>query len=144
MKRYWKRSKSVGSRQYGVGKVRRSLLYFILYCLPLIAYCLLEAWSQRDKHAHADTYTCPMHPTVVQDKPGTCPVCGMDLVLKGKTGDEVKITAELNYLLKPVNAMVISSIKTVTPTLKSMEIKSNANGVITYDTRALTTIASRF
>jgi membrane fusion protein, copper/silver efflux system len=25
-------------------------------------------------------YTCPMHPNVVQDAPGKCPVCGMDLV----------------------------------------------------------------
>jgi membrane fusion protein, copper/silver efflux system len=27
-------------------------------------------------------YTCPMHPEVVQDKPGKCPICGMDLVEK--------------------------------------------------------------
>lgn len=26
------------------------------------------------------TYTCPMHPEVVPDKPGTCPKCGMLLV----------------------------------------------------------------
>jgi RND family efflux transporter MFP subunit len=25
-------------------------------------------------------YTCPMHPEVVQDRPGKCPKCGMDLV----------------------------------------------------------------
>ena len=25
-------------------------------------------------------YTCPMHPTIVQDHPGDCPICGMDLV----------------------------------------------------------------
>lgn len=25
-------------------------------------------------------YQCPMHPAVVQDTPGTCPICGMDLV----------------------------------------------------------------
>jgi Cu(I)/Ag(I) efflux system membrane fusion protein len=25
-------------------------------------------------------YTCPMHAHVVQDHPGTCPICGMDLV----------------------------------------------------------------
>ena len=33
----------------------------------------------------ADTktiYTCPMHPEVVQDKPGKCPKCGMNLVAK--------------------------------------------------------------
>ena len=26
-------------------------------------------------------YTCPMHPQIAQDKPGTCPICGMNLVL---------------------------------------------------------------
>jgi hypothetical protein len=28
------------------------------------------------------TYTCPMHPEVVSDKPGRCPKCGMKLVPK--------------------------------------------------------------
>jgi len=28
----------------------------------------------------AAKYHCPMHPTVVSDKPGTCPICHMDLV----------------------------------------------------------------
>lgn len=28
------------------------------------------------------TYTCPMHPEVVSDKPGKCPKCGMELVEK--------------------------------------------------------------
>lgn len=27
-------------------------------------------------------YECPMHPDQVSDKPGTCPVCKMDLVKK--------------------------------------------------------------
>ena len=25
-------------------------------------------------------YTCPMHPEIVRDEPGSCPICGMDLV----------------------------------------------------------------
>lgn len=32
---------------------------------------------------HADpTYVCPMHPQIVKDEPGNCPICGMDLVKK--------------------------------------------------------------
>ena len=34
------------------------------------------------KHTMAMTYTCPMHPEVKSDKPGKCPKCGMDLVVK--------------------------------------------------------------
>ncbi|MDP3665113.1 MAG: HAD-IC family P-type ATPase, partial [Sediminibacterium sp.] len=33
---------------------------------------------------HAEKYTCPMHPRVVQDKPGACTICGMTLVLQKK------------------------------------------------------------
>jgi len=32
---------------------------------------------------HADpTYVCPMHPQIVKGEEGSCPICGMDLVLK--------------------------------------------------------------
>lgn len=33
--------------------------------------------------AATETWSCPMHPEVVQDHPGKCPKCGMDLVKKG-------------------------------------------------------------
>ena len=34
-------------------------------------------------------YTCPMHPEIVRDKPGSCPLCGMALEPMGvPTGDE--------------------------------------------------------
>ncbi len=47
--------------------------------------------SQQVKTNSADTvsaekksvqYTCPMHPEIVKNKPGTCEKCGMDLVEK--------------------------------------------------------------
>jgi len=32
---------------------------------------------------HADSkYVCPMHPQIVRDEPGNCPICGMNLVAK--------------------------------------------------------------
>ncbi len=141
MRRYWRKSKKlkVESRELKVG----SLQWTIDYRLITLVLLITLSCSQNKKHVHTEQYTCSMHPTVVKDKPGTCPVCGMDLVLKGKHSDEVKITEELNYLLKPVNSSVISSIKTVTPVRKSVDIKATANGIITYDTRTLITISSR-
>jgi RND family efflux transporter MFP subunit len=42
--------------------------------------------AQEHAHEHVaeqkTIYTCSMHPQIVQDEPGTCPVCGMDLVPK--------------------------------------------------------------
>jgi Cu(I)/Ag(I) efflux system membrane fusion protein len=29
-----------------------------------------------------EKYVCPMHPQIIRDEPGNCPLCGMDLVLK--------------------------------------------------------------
>ncbi len=118
--------------------------------IPLSIFILLTAFAigctNRDgkQASGSDTYTCPMHPTVVQNKPGSCPVCGMDLVLKGQPGQEIKINAELSYLLKPTNGMVISNIQTVTPIQKAMMVTSKVNGIISYDTRRFTSIPIRF
>ena len=34
------------------------------------------------------SYTCPMHPEIVRDAPGDCPLCGMALVLIAGTGED--------------------------------------------------------
>jgi Cu+-exporting ATPase len=36
----------------------------------------------------AGTWTCPMHPEIVRDGPGTCPICGMALEPRTATGAE--------------------------------------------------------
>jgi Cu+-exporting ATPase len=38
--------------------------------------------------AEGVTYTCPMHPEVIRDKPGSCPICGMALEPMTATGDD--------------------------------------------------------
>jgi multidrug efflux pump subunit AcrA (membrane-fusion protein) len=113
-------------------------LYFIVALLSL-ASC-----GQGGDHAdHADTYTCPMHPTVISDRPSTCPVCGMDLVRKARVGEEVEITEDLSKLIKSPNETVIASIKTIKGEYKSLPVSIEAQGVVTYDTRNIYSIPSR-
>ncbi|WP_236634447.1 copper-transporting P-type ATPase, partial [Pedobacter antarcticus] len=33
-------------------------------------------------------YSCPMHPEIIRDQPGACPICGMDLIPMGGIGAE--------------------------------------------------------
>jgi Cu(I)/Ag(I) efflux system membrane fusion protein len=59
---------------------------------------MLSACKQKGQAAVADaqkqTYTCPMHPQIVQNNPGTCPICGMDLVPfdKNNTDDTLQLS----------------------------------------------------
>ncbi len=64
----------------------KSLTMTKLLLLPLSLLAIVLAFtacSRSDRGPTAITqYTCPMHPDVVQDKPGKCPKCGMSLVKK--------------------------------------------------------------
>jgi Cu(I)/Ag(I) efflux system membrane fusion protein len=45
-----------------------------------LAYGLRDGDAGAAGAAQAQPWHCPMHPDVVQDRPGSCPICGMDLV----------------------------------------------------------------
>ena len=52
------------------------------------------------KHANAN-YVCPMHPQIIRDKEGNCPICGMDLVKKEAEEPKEK---KLLYWVAPMDA----------------------------------------
>ncbi len=88
-------------------------------------------------------YTCPMHPQIMEDHPGSCPICGMTLVKKsGQASEGAGIS--LNTVLQPVNANVISSVGSITPVEKVTSTEILADGYLDFDTRTFNNIASRF
>lgn len=62
--------------------------YVLTTVLLLVA--VLSGCSKKAEVPAAETektyYTCPMHPQIIRDAPGTCPICNMDLV-PVETGD---------------------------------------------------------
>jgi Cu(I)/Ag(I) efflux system membrane fusion protein len=97
---------------------------------------------QAGDSAKAEVYTCSMHPQIIGDKPGKCPICSMDLVKKFTDNKKLK-GIDLSTLLKPTNGFVISSIPVTTIESSKENIEVDALGAVAYDTRQVGTISAR-
>ena len=88
-------------------------------------------------------YTCPMHPQILEDHPGSCPICGMTLVKKSGQASE-RAGISLNTVLQPVNSTVISYVSSITAQEKEIPTEISAEGYLGFDARTFNNIASRF
>lgn len=126
--------------------MKQILLIAIPICLMGAVGCknhtATNAHAQHAAESVLEVYTCAMHPEIVKDKPGKCPICGMDLVKK-ETTMHMHDSIGLESLLKPTNEFVISSIPLITMQLKEEQIAIEALGNIAYDTRQVGSISSR-
>src|SRR5258708_8745920 len=88
-------------------------------------------------------YTCPMHPQILEDHPGSCPICGMTLVKKsGQASEGAGIS--LNTVLQPVNSSVVSTVNAIVPEQKEIQTHISADGYLDFYTRTFNNITSRF
>ena len=120
------------------------LLYTLIFMgVILTIHSCNKNTTQKNESANVNDslaliYYCPMHPNIVQNHPGKCPIkeCnGMDLVLKIDDDHLVDV-------IKPVNNNVLAAIKTVKPIFIKKKLDFTANGIIEYDIRAERNIIS--
>ena len=83
--------------------------------------------------AGVDHYTCSMHPSVKESAPGTCPICGMDLIPVSRADDDqsVVIDGARRQLLGVRTEPVVSG---------PMRETLRAVGRVAYDESALTDV----
>jgi Cu(I)/Ag(I) efflux system membrane fusion protein len=111
--------------------------------LMLFAGCDTGRHKEKQVAAQsADIYTCSMHPQILENHPGNCPICGMVLIKKSPATAAIN-NIPLEALLKPTNESVISSLAVISPERKNMAITVKAFGTIEYDTRMAATISAR-
>lgn len=129
-------------------KINQYTIYRAVLLAIIVLMTGISCKSKQDAHAAHDIeqntpeYTCPMHPQIIKDQPGNCPICGMQLVKK-ETQSKKVADVHLDDLLKPTNEFVIASINTTTIQKREEEIEIEALGNISYDTRQVGTISAR-
>lgn len=126
----------------------KRLNFYIVFLFALHVVIGTASCNNKEKTDHTahdqekDVYTCPMHPEIIRNAPGSCPICGMDLVKK-ETGSEAIKDVQLEALLKPVDGFVISTVQVTSVEQRDEDIELDVVGTVAYDTRQAGAISSR-
>ncbi|MET4142066.1 HlyD family efflux transporter periplasmic adaptor subunit [Pedobacter sp. UYP1] len=114
------------------------------FLILLLGSCIQTKKAPESQQAKGETkYTCPMHPQIMEDHPGACPICGMTLVKKsGQASEGAGIS--LNTVLEPINSSVIASIGVIQTEEKQSLVRIQGDGYLDFDTRTFNNIAARF
>jgi membrane fusion protein, copper/silver efflux system len=79
-------------------------------------------------------YTCPMHPFIIKDKPGSCPICGMTLVKKVQAAQaSTKEMQTMEQVSLSPTQMVMANVATVEAKTMPLDKDINAVGIVQYD-----------
>lgn len=104
----------------------------------MVVLVLLMACSNEQKHAASGgKYTCPMHPQIVSDVPGTCPICAMDLVPVNDQGGK-------NELMLSASQAQLANIKTMKVGEGKFSSAKLLNARLVANPEQTTVISSRY
>src|SRR3954471_19640098 len=87
-----------------------------------------------------DEYYCPMHPQVVRNQPGSCPICNMDLKKRDPKEKAAAVTDRVQ--LSPYR-LALANVATTPVAYRPLLREVRALGVLDYNETKLANIAAR-
>lgn len=117
---------------------------FLIFLIPIL---LVLVNCQNDKehevnHEGDSYYTCPMHPSVRSDSPGSCPVCNMSLIkveVQAKSHENHKG----NFIVLNQEQQYVAGIKVEKIMYRNLLSTAAMLGTVTIDQENVTSINSR-
>ncbi|MDW3212154.1 MAG: efflux RND transporter periplasmic adaptor subunit [Reichenbachiella sp.] len=95
-----------------------------------------------EEHEDGTVWTCSMHPQIKADKPGSCPICGMELIPLEDEGDE---DGDAQFTVKLSNAaMKIAEVEMSTIEKKAPYKEVYLPGKVMADERKISELTSRY
>lgn len=104
--------------------------------MPSLLWVACNKQKGQQTTAVEATFTCPMHPQIVQDHPGTCPVCGMDLVPFDKNNKD-------KFLTLSADQQALANITSMAVGIGSLNNYTAISGRLTVNPEQINYISSR-
>ncbi|PWA05804.1 efflux RND transporter periplasmic adaptor subunit [Flavobacterium psychrotolerans] len=123
--------------------LKNSLAVIVIFGIGLAIYSYVKKSNNRSKNSHqTEVYTCSMHPQIIRDKPGNCPICGMTLVKKMIQNQAID-SKSIDNLLKPTDNFIVGNYKTTTAKDTIIGSEITLPGIVEYDPNSSVTISAR-
>ncbi|MCZ2485664.1 efflux RND transporter periplasmic adaptor subunit [Aquirufa antheringensis] len=117
-----------------------------LVVISIIGIAIYFFAKKSDNHSEMEhqneVYTCSMHPEIIRDKPGNCPICGMNLVKKVTENNPVDDNS-IDNLIKPTDNFIVGNYQTTTAIDTTLSSEINLPGIVGYDPNSSVNIAAR-
>ena len=114
-------------------------MMFVTVFIVLVTVITTGVMKHFGEKRHAETvagkveYTCPMHPFIIKDRPGACPICNMELVRKvSGQADPKDLNLQEHVYLSPAQ-QVMANLEVVSVMYKPLFKSIEAAGNINYD-----------
>lgn len=123
--------------------LRYSLILIVISSLGFAVYFFtIKSDSHSEMEHQNEVYTCSMHPQIIRDKPGNCPICGMTLVKK-ITESQAEEDNSIDNLLRPTDNFIVGDYQTTTAKDTTLSSEINLPGIVSYDPNSSVNIAAR-
>lgn len=124
--------------------MKKKVLFLIMFLLILsiagVYYFVIYKKSDTKVEVtlpNKQLWTCGMHPQVIQDHPGNCPICGMKLVPKQGSGTKTTGERKILFYRSPMDPNITSPYPTKDPMgmdfVPVYEDEATAEGVVAID-----------
>ena len=119
----------------------------IIGILVLVVLAVLfHPWHSAERVADGarEYYTCPMHPSVISDHPGACPVCGMALVKKIAPPPELTHAPDEENVHIFADERIAANVSTVAAARRMVSSRVTATGVVAFAEPLQAMVSARF
>lgn len=123
--------------------IKYGLAFIVISIIGIAIYLFAIKSDNHSEMEHQnEVYTCSMHPEIIRDKPGNCPICGMNLVKKVTENNPVDDNS-IDNLIKPTDNFIVGNYQTTTAIDTTLSGKINLPGIVGYDPNSSVNIAAR-